>query len=136
MDYLDVLLALSIFILMFCIGYLIGFLFKVRLGLKKNSFVCAQCGNCCRLRFIELNKEDIERIKSAGHKDFYDKIKNEFMLKRNKGRCVFLNNNDSCSIYEIRPQVCRDFPFFKTFGLTYCQTGSYCPGIEKLKKNV
>lgn len=119
----------------FCLGWVLVFLSRVKLALRKDAFVCSTCGNCCRLRFIELTLKNVERIQAKGHKNFYDEIKNEFVMKRNNGKCIFLNQDNSCSIYEIRPEVCRDFPFFKKFGLVYCRSASYCPGVDELKKN-
>jgi len=61
------------------------------------------------------------------------------MKKNNEGRCVFLKDN-SCSIYPIRPLICRFYPFqLKNTGINkydFVYTDE-CPGIgkgPKLKK--
>lgn len=133
MDMLYVPIAIAVVAVAFSLGWFSTFLYQVKLASKKGRFVCFKCGNCCRLRFIHLTQDDIERIQSQGHRDFYDDIGREHMMKRSKGRCVFIGRDDSCSIYELRPEVCRKFPFFKTFGLTYCRAASYCPGVEAMK---
>ena len=132
MDLFDVLRAMVVLLAFYCLGWVIVFISRVKLGLKEPLFKCQMCGTCCRLRLISITNEDAERIKAAGHSNFTEKVKNENMMKRDKGRCVFLKD-DKCSIHEIRPQICRDFPFFKKFGLTYCRAVSYCPAIEELK---
>lgn len=133
MDMLYVLAAVAAVAGAFYLGWLYVFISGVRLASKKDRFKCMMCGNCCRLRFIHLTKEDIERIQSSGHKDFYDKVGGEYMMKRNKGRCVFIGKDDSCSIYELRPEVCRKFPFYTAMGVTYCRAVSFCPAVEAMK---
>ena len=68
-----------------------------------------------------VNKEDIKNIKKLGYneEDFLEGeliYKNKFVLKRDKGGCVFLKKSKdgkySCSIYENRPKTCRQYPFF------------------------
>lgn len=133
MEMLYVLAAVSAVAGAFSLGWLSVFASRVRLASKKDRFKCMMCGNCCRLRFIHLTKDDVERIQSRGHRDFYDTVGGERMLKRSRGRCMFVGKDDSCSIYELRPEVCRKFPFFRMFGLNYCRAVSYCPGVEAMK---
>jgi Fe-S-cluster containining protein len=136
MEMLYVLAVVSAVAGAFSLGWLSVFVSRVRLAKKKGRFKCMMCGNCCRLRFIHLTKDDIARIQSKGHSDFHDNVGGECMLKRIRGRCMFVGKDDSCSIYEIRPEVCRKFPFFRMFGLNYCRAVSYCPGVEAMKDAV
>jgi Fe-S-cluster containining protein len=75
---------------------------------------CFKCGECCR-PIVKLSEKEIEEIKKLGHKDFYEfdeKIKSD-VLKQNKGVCIFLYGKEEeflCSIYDKRPQVCKDYP--------------------------
>ena len=77
---------------------------------------CTFCGLCCTLT-VRLSENDIRRIeKGSGRK------KEEFtvadsegspLLKREKGWCTFFKREDKlgiCTIYESRPDNCRDFP--------------------------
>ncbi len=109
---------------------------RIILASRKDKFKCIQCGNCCRFAIISLTDEDIDRIGSEGHKDFVEKTRlGEKKLKRVNGRCVF-SVDDKCSIYEIRPKVCREFPFQKLVSfIPYIHEWSCCPGIEELKKS-
>lgn len=94
------------------------------LGKRKESLKCTLCGNCCRFRIIALDGRDIKRIEEAGHRGFVKKSGSS--MKMDNGKCFFLKD-DKCSIYDIRPQVCRDFPFSKVFGMDFAKAGLYCP---------
>jgi uncharacterized protein len=98
---------------------------------RRDRFKCQMCGNCCRLRIVPLTDEDIKRLQAAGHKDFTD-LAGEPHLRRVQGRCVFLKD-DKCSVHECRPDVCRDFPFFKFHGIGYARQVSFCPALEELR---
>ena len=87
--------------------------------LARKKFKCSRCGKCCRL-FVIPKKEEIEIIKKAGYKDFIEK---NGRLKRPDGFCIFRELKDEkalCTIYKIRPQICRNFPNRKgIFGNKY-----------------
>lgn len=62
------------------------------------------------------------------------------LLRNENGRCIFLKNDETCSIYSYRPKICRTFPFTyilkdekgikSKMELTYTAKGiEYCPGI-------
>ncbi len=103
---------------------------------KMPGFSCTLCGDCCRNRVIPLYEEDIERLKSAGYEDFYestDSIEFELtgapykMKLRKDGSCIFLEDN-MCSVYEIRPDTCRRYPFI--VGEDFILVSLSCPGIK------
>ena len=83
--------------------------------------ICKQCGGCCKnYPFVELSKDEInllERVTGL-HSDVFTnpkgKAAEEFFLQfQDNGNCFFLNENNgsySCSVYEVRPRVCRDYP--------------------------
>lgn len=78
------------------------------------NFTCKQCGECCNPP--RLYKPDIERIKKLGYKEqdfiYTDNFKNNY-LKNKKCRCMFLKKNKkiaSCTIYNSRPRICRQYP--------------------------
>ena len=73
-----------------------------------------------------MTKEDIEQIESAGYKtsEFVEDSKRKYgellmtsaMKNRKDGSCIFLRTDEKrnmyeCSIYEVRPILCRLFPF-------------------------
>jgi hypothetical protein len=109
-------------------------------------FKCERCALCCgdarnRVRSILLLKIEtdyISRKTSKSPDEFAEKVEGfepytYRMKKTNDGKCVFLKDN-SCSIYETRPLICRFYPF----QLKNIRTDRYafeytteCPGIGK-----
>lgn len=83
---------------------------------EKESEICMSCGACCSFFTVQCTKKDLEKLTEA---QVVRKIiffeKKVFMLgtERFKQRCQFLDGNVGeqvkCTIYEQRPQACRDF---------------------------
>jgi Fe-S-cluster containining protein len=113
---------------------------------KRLRFVCERCAICCgdteeRNRSVLLLQIEAQRIskkilKQVG--DFAEKVGGSepyvYRIKKNgDGRCVFLRDN-SCSIYEMRPLICKFYPFQLTSSendkLVFDYT-SECPSIGK-----
>ena len=110
------------------------------------SFECDRCGLCCgdteyRSRWIVLLEGEAIRISEMnflGLDEFAEKIEGfepyvYRMRKTEERKCVFLED-DSCSIYQIRPLICRFYPFeLKNPGknrYVFDYTDE-CPGIGK-----
>ena len=104
---------------------------KIRLGLRKEKFVCLMCGNCCRFGIIELSEDDVKRIGSHGYGGFHERENDEIRLRKANGKCVFLEDG-KCSIHDFKPEVCRRFPFFTFLGVSYARGLHTCPGLKKL----
>jgi Fe-S-cluster containining protein len=112
---------------------------------------CLDCANCCKTTGPLFTQKDIERIakhfKQKPHQfiDQYLRIDedNDFVLKQVP--CVFLGTDNYCSIYELRPKACREFPhtnrkkFHQITNLTL-KNVSICPAafniVEALKKQI
>lgn len=90
---------------------------------KHVRFRCERCALCCgdtkdRIRLILLLKIEADRISKKTLTDldeFADKIEGSepyiYQMRKTEDRkCVFLKD-DSCSIYQIRPLICRFYPF-------------------------
>ena len=109
-------------------------------------FQCIKCGICCgdtkeKRRHVLLLKTEVEQIaKATGrHVLFKFAVKIEVkapysyeMKKRKNGKCIFLENN-RCSIYSLRPLICRFYPF--ELKVTHNQKYTFlytdeCPGIN------
>ncbi len=84
---------------------------------------CFRCGNCCRL-WVFVNYEEADRIAARigmPRKEFtieyWDRSVSPeecLVIDQKDNRCFFLRNRDGsgeeyCSIYDIRPRVCRDY---------------------------
>lgn len=92
---------------------------SAQIELHKEAFSklsCLSCANCCKTTPAIMEMDDIVRISKS-----LQISKNEFIkkyiledingeLSLNKVPCHFLRDDNSCSIYEVRPQACRQFP--------------------------
>jgi len=81
-----------------------------------SAYDCRECSNCCKLYDILINKNDIAVISKnleLSENDFIEKYLAEYDedYKIRDKPCCFLDTDGSCRIYEIRPAVCRDFPY-------------------------
>ncbi|MCF3108809.1 YkgJ family cysteine cluster protein [Niabella sp. CC-SYL272] len=78
---------------------------------------CLSCANCCKGYSPRFKTPDVKRIaRSLGLKesvfiDNYLKVDEEgdFVVKQSP--CPFLNEDNTCSIYEVRPSDCARFPY-------------------------
>lgn len=77
---------------------------------------CLQCANCCKTTGPLFTSTDIDRIsrtfkmKRDAFITQYLKIDedNDYILQGVP--CTFLNEDNTCFIYDIRPKACREFP--------------------------
>lgn len=77
---------------------------------------CLDCGNCCSTTPALITDKDAQRISrhlKISLKDFYQ----QFIRRDEDGDdifkltpCVFLGSDNYCSIYEVRPNACREYP--------------------------
>lgn len=112
---------------------------------------CTTCANCCKTMTPTFSPKDIKRI-SAHFGETPQQFKDKWLYKEeetgdwmNRSQpCQFLVNN-KCSIYEIRPKDCAEFPHhhkrqFDLYNDTFTQNLDKCPAtftlIERLEKRV
>jgi len=84
---------------------------------------CTTCGNCCRTLQIVVDDADIKRLSTRlgiAPREFskrYVKTDSETRQKHfASSPCSFLGEDNCCSVYEDRPQACRDFPYLHAPG--------------------
>ena len=91
---------------------------------KNVGFICNLCGRCCgdtedTTRHVLLLKTEAEQIAKEASRDIQEFAKEVFGFEpyiyemkktETKGKCFFLENN-RCTIYNIRPIICRFYPF-------------------------
>ena len=112
---------------------------------------CLECANCCKTTGPLFTDKDIDRIakyfKLKPHKfiETYLRIDedNDYVLQ--SVPCVFLGTDNYCSIYDVRPKACREFPhtdrkkFHQISNLTLKNVG-ICPAafniVENMKKRI
>ena len=77
---------------------------------------CLQCANCCKTTGPLFTDKDIQRIArhlSMKPGDFVSEFlrvddEGDYVLKTVP--CAFLGEDNRCSIYDVRPRACREFP--------------------------
>ncbi len=99
---------------------------------------CLQCANCCKTTSPIFRDKDIERIarhlslRPAELVDRYLQLDDEGDYVLTQAPCPFLGADNYCSIYEIRPKACREYPhtdrkhFHQILDLTLKNT-AVCP---------
>ena len=104
--------------------------------LTPENFKCnRKCADCCKHLTVKLYKKDIEEIKKEGYdEDFfmgYDGCIKSPVLKIENDKCVFLGKEGEeyyCKIYQIRPKVCKLYPFINSDKAESCK-----PNLLKYK---
>lgn len=77
---------------------------------------CLDCANCCKTLGPKLNSTDIRRIsgvlkiKASEFELRYLHIDEDHDYVFNVMPCVFLAGDNTCSIYDVRPRACREYP--------------------------
>ncbi len=112
---------------------------------KGVEFTCLpNCGRCCDEPggIVYLSEEDATRI--AEHfslpmrewmeRDCRTTYDGRFVLesKIEDGRCIYLDGEKACTIYEVKPAQCSAFPFWRENMInarSWEKTKANCPGI-------
>lgn len=112
-----------------------------------NEVDCLQCANCCKTTSPIFRDVDIDRIsKHLGVRpsDFTSKnlhIDEDGDWVLNSSPCLFLDENNYCKIYEVRPKACRDYPhtdrkqMSQIMELTY-KNSMVCPAVAEMVERI
>lgn len=77
---------------------------------------CLSCANCCKTTGPLYTEKDIERIskhlrmKQADFESKFLRVDEDNDKVLQNLPCFFLNDDNTCSIYDIRPKACREYP--------------------------
>jgi len=112
---------------------------------------CLQCANCCKTTGPLFTDADIVRIakhlklKPQKFIDTYLHMDEEHDYVLQQLPCIFLGLDNHCSIYDVRPKACREFPHtdrkkFHQIGHLTLKNVAICPAafniVETMKKQV
>ena len=81
-----------------------------------NEINCLDCTNCCKTTGPLYTEKDIERIakhlrmKPSDFETKYLRIDEDNDKVLQNLPCFFLNEDNTCSIYDVRPKACREYP--------------------------
>ncbi len=108
-------------------------------------FECQQCGKCCTGApgAVYVSENEIENIFSLldqnadeFKENYLYPYKDSFSIKEEAdGKCVFYEGK-GCSIYSVRPEQCRTYPFWikkLRSEENWQKTCKECPGIGQGK---
>jgi len=112
---------------------------------------CLQCANCCKTTGPLFTDKDIERISKhfkLKPQQFISKFlrmdeENDYVLQ--SVPCTFLDADNYCSIYEVRPKACSEFPHtdrkkFQQISNLTLKNVAICPAaykiVEEMKRRV
>ena len=77
---------------------------------------CLECANCCTTTGPMFTDKDISRIakhlrlKPSEFTEKYLRIDEDKDYVLQSVPCTFLGDDNRCSIYDVRPKACREFP--------------------------
>ncbi|MBT8395050.1 MAG: YkgJ family cysteine cluster protein [Bacteroidia bacterium] len=112
---------------------------------------CLQCANCCKTTGPLFTHKDIERIskyfrlKPKQFIDQYLRIDEDSDYVLQTLPCKFLGSDNYCSIYDVRPKACREFPHtdrkrFQQISKLTLKNISICPAayniVEEMKNHI
>ena len=112
---------------------------------------CLTCANCCKTTGPLFTLADIERIAKHLRQKPQQFIAqylcidedNDYVLQSLP--CSFLDNDNTCFIYDVRPKACREFPHtdrkkFQQISNLTLKNISICPAVynivEEMKKKL
>ncbi len=110
---------------------------------------CLDCANCCRNYSPRFKQPDIKRIAKHLKIKEGDLVSQNLVLDKEgdyvvkHSPCPFLNTDNTCNIYDVRPSDCRRYPYtdedvlIKRVALTL-KNSTVCPAtflvLEQLLK--
>lgn len=112
---------------------------------------CLQCANCCKTTGPLFIDKDIKRIskhfkvKEQRFIDAYLKVDEEQDYVLQSVPCPFLGADNYCSIYDVRPKACREFPHtdrkkFQQISNLTLKNVAICPAafniVEAMKQRI
>jgi uncharacterized protein len=108
---------------------------------------CLKCANCCKTTGPLFTQKDIERI--ARHQKMSPSvfIDQYLMIDEDKDYvlrqipCIFLDEQNYCSIYSIKPKACGEYPHtnrknMKEISSLTFNNAMMCPAVAKVLENI
>ncbi len=112
---------------------------------------CLECANCCKTTGPLFTDKDIERIakffkmKPQKFIETYLRIDEDKDYVLQSVPCSFLGTDNYCSIYEVRPKACSEFPHtdrkkFQQISKLTLKNIEICPAayniVEEMKRRI
>ena len=112
---------------------------------------CLECANCCKTTGPLFTMTDIERISKHLRQKPQQFITTYLRIDEDKDYvlqsvpCHFLDSDNKCFIYDVRPKACREFPHtdrkkFQQIADLTLQNVAICPAafniVEAMKRKI
>ncbi|MBR3777679.1 MAG: YkgJ family cysteine cluster protein [Kiritimatiellae bacterium] len=104
------------------------------------TFKCRRCGACCRIKngIVRVDEAEISRIAKylgfteddfiATETEVAPDRKGLILKSRPDGSCVYLTDDNLCTIHAVKPDKCASFPY----EWTNPDSHEVCPGLIPL----
>ena len=104
---------------------------------------CLSCANCCKTTSPIFRDADIRRIskhlriKEGKFNSDYLRMDEEQDYVLKSSPCSFLESDNTCSIYDVRPLACREYPhtdrknMFQILEIT-AENSLICPAVARI----
>ncbi len=104
---------------------------------------CLDCANCCKTTSPIFRDADIKRlskhlrIKTSEFVSSYLKLDPDYDYVLKSSPCAFLNDDNTCQVYEHRPLACKGYPhtnrknMYQLFDITK-KNAEICPAVCKI----
>jgi len=108
---------------------------------------CLQCANCCKTIPPIISKRDTKRIakhlgmSTSEFEQTYVRLDEDGDRVFRQSPCSFLQEDNTCRIYEVRPAACRayphsgDFDFFNHINL-HKRNFRHCPALFEIARRL
>lgn len=109
----------------------------------QKAFECQMCGQCCQGEGgIIVSPQDLERLGLAFNLPQEEIIQNYLHWENKRlvintdsaNYCIFFKPGEGCLIHEIKPDICKAWPFFRgnlEDRLSWLMAMEMCPGINQ-----
>ncbi len=112
---------------------------------------CLSCANCCKTTGPLFTRSDVERIskhlrmKVSTFVDSYLQTDEDGDEVLRQLPCTFLGADNYCSIYDVRPKACKEYPHtdrkkFQQLGALTIKNTFVCPAafniLEEMKRRI
>lgn len=108
---------------------------------------CLKCANCCKTTGPLFTQRDIERIaqhlkmSASNFIDQYLTIDEDRDYVLRETPCFFLDEQNYCSIYSIKPKACGEYPHtnrknMKEISNLTLNNSLMCPAVAKMLENI
>ena len=108
---------------------------------------CLNCANCCKTTSPIFRNADINRLskylrmKSGAFTEKYLRLDSDDDYVLKKSPCAFLDEDNTCKVYDVRPLACREYPHtdrknvLQIIDLTVENT-TICPAVARIVEKI